>query len=201
VIDALAADQVQARPGGLAAVCGHMILAVECSERDAQALLERQSAEEPTVLFTVLEIEGDRISTPVLVGAASQDRRELYLVLRGLQGIGRRSALAVLDCGEKLDILRAVSGDDQQFFRAVPGLGPKRITAICATLAKHYDGAMPAPLPLSVADFVEVRDALVSSGLEWREAETRILAALDAGAPEQPEELLAQLLGETAVAD
>lgn len=193
MIDALVADAVFARPGGLRASCDHLCLAVEAPERDAAQLLESEA--DQVVVFTVLEIEGDRISEPVLVGFASEERRELYRVLRSLPGIGRRSALNVLDCGDKLDILRAVSGSDRDFFRAVPGLGPKRIAAVIETLATHYEGALPEPLPIAVTDWVQLREALVAAGDSPAEAERRMWAEIDADGEDDPEALLARLLG------
>lgn len=193
VIDALVADAIYPREGGLRVSCGHMSLAIECSERDAEAALALDP--DAIVIFTVFEIDGDRISTPVLVGAVSETRRELYQVLRELRGIGRRSALNILDCGEKVDILRAVAGDDREFFAAVPGLGPKRIAALAETLARHYDGAMPKPLPIPVSDWVTIRDALITAGMSWEVAETEIAAALEEDVPADPETLL-ELLGQ-----
>ena len=136
------------------------------------------------MIWTVLEIDGDRLARPVLVGFASEERRILYGNLRSLPGIGRRSALAVLDCGENLDILRAVSGADDEFFRQVPGLGAKRIEALIANLRKSYEGALPRPLDVPVAAWVEARDALESEGLSRSEAEEKLHGSEGSGAEE-----------------
>jgi Holliday junction resolvasome RuvABC DNA-binding subunit len=145
--------------------------------------------EEP-VLWTVLEIEGERPAQPLLLGFSSERRREMYLLLRSLSGIGRKSALLVLDCGETTDILRAAAGDDARFFQQVPGLGKKRIDDLLKNLQKKYKGQLPQALPLPVTEWVEARQALLGTGMTLREAEE----ALHAQEGESAEELLRGIL-------
>lgn len=180
MIDALVADLLYPRAGGLRAVCGPLSLALDCPSNDSERLL----ADADPVIWTILEIDGDRVATPVLVGFASEERRRLYENLRALPGIGRRSALMVLDCGENLDILRAVSAGDKEFFRQVPGLGSKRIDGLIANLRKSYEAALPRPLHVPVAVWVEARSALESRGMPAAEAE-RLLADAEGANAEQ----------------
>jgi Holliday junction resolvasome RuvABC DNA-binding subunit len=170
VIDALLPDIVRPHEDGLRVVFPGYSLAVTCPSRDAEWLLGQSG--EP--ILTLVEIDGDRLATPVLLGFASEGRRRLYRVLRDLPGIGRRSALNVLDCGETTDILRAVSGEDGEFFRQVPGLGNKRIEALIARLRKSYQGSLPEALPVAVREWVEAREALIGSGMSYIEAEEEL---------------------------
>lgn len=123
MLDSLLPDRLLPSPGGMLAVLGSLVLQIDAPERDAAALLEQ----EQPVVWTILTIEGEREGKPHLLGFASAERRGLYEALRGLSGIGRKSGLLLLDTGETLDILRAVSGRDREFFAAVPGLGAKRV--------------------------------------------------------------------------
>lgn len=160
MLDSILPDRLLPAPGGLRAVLGPLVLQIQSPERDAAALL----GEEQAVVWTILEIEGERQARPILMGFSSAERREMYEAMRGLSGIGRRSGLLLLDNGETLDILRAVAGADSDFFAAVPGIGQKRIQAVIEHLHQLHDGALPKPLPLPVREWVDARDSLVSSG-------------------------------------
>jgi Holliday junction resolvasome RuvABC DNA-binding subunit len=131
--------------------------------------------------------------TIILIGFSSSERRRLYQALRAVTGIGRRSALLALDCGEVIDTLRAVAGQDNSYFRGVPGLGASRITKIFAELEQRYKDALPEALPLPVLWWVEARDALLHLGLDLTQAERLLRAAIASAstAPHSAEELLA----------
>jgi Holliday junction resolvasome RuvABC DNA-binding subunit len=189
MIDAFVADKVYPTSDGIRAQIGPLSLLVQSPSRDA----EKISTKDNPVIFTVLEIEGERISTPVLVGLATERRRSLYKILRGLKGIGRRSALMVLDTGETIDILRSVAGKDPSLFRTVPGLGAKRIEAIFETLEAAYEGSLPKPLPLSLTVWVEVRDALCQNGCSEEEAERLIHSS---SLQQDGEKLLKEIISE-----
>ena len=184
MLDALIADEVTLTETGVAARCDKLVYRVECAQRDA----ERLAGGEATVL-TEVEMSDD---TVVLVGFSSEERRRLYRALRAVSGIGRRSALLVLDCGEVIDTLRAVAAKDTSYFRGVPGLGKARIDAVITQLAKRYRGALPNPLPLPVCVWVEARDALAHTH-DLRAAERHLRDALERSdrAPGDAAELLA----------
>lgn len=137
------ASNVQLAEEGARAICGPVTFAVNCSSRDAEAL---SGAPGPVEIHCQVEVQDEQMS---LVGFCDSARRDLYRALRQIPGIGRRSALAVLDCGDRLDILRAVAGADQQFFREVPGLGAKRIGSLIEQLERRYHEALPRPLSVS----------------------------------------------------
>lgn len=156
---------------------GTFALDVECSNRDAHGLLEQK------IIYCQLETDDSRM---YLIGFTSEKRRSLYKSLLNVNGIGRRSALTVLDCGEAIDILRAVAGADKSFFKAVPGVGSKRIDMIIGTLGKRYQDALPSPIPGPVENWVEARDALCSQGLAPQDADKLLqkIATKDASAEE-----------------
>lgn len=173
MLDAFSPDSLTLSDVGLKAKVGPLVLEVECAERDAQRLIE---AAEGAEVYCQLETDDGDFH---LVGFASENRRELYRALRRVSGIGRRSALVVLDCGEAVDILRAVSGKDKAFFRSVPGVGEKRIAAIVRELEKRFKGALPKPVPVPVATWVEARDALLAHVLDPHEADRLLRQAVE----------------------
>lgn len=164
MLDAIRPESVQPHELGLKAVAGMLTLTIECAERDARVLLEVA----PLEIHCQLEADDGDFH---LVGFSSESRRLLYRGLRAVNGIGRRSALVVLDCGETVDVLRAVSGKDKKFFRSVPGVGPKKIEAIINTLGKRYKDALPAAIEVEVEAWVEARDGIMNYDLGPQQAD------------------------------
>lgn len=187
MFDALLADAVVSTEYGFTARCGSIIYRIESAHRDsdrlsAQSDIETALSLEIVPVLVMTEVTDETI---VLVGFSSAERRRLYQALRAVTGIGRRSALLVLDCGEVIDTLRAVASKDSSYFRGVPGLGTARITKLFAELEKRYKGVLPEALPLPVLWWVEARDALVHSNLDLTQAERLLRTALSA-APSPP---------------
>lgn len=177
MLDALLADRISARDGGVQAWAGGLGLAVACAGRDAQFLLRQPC---PLELPVELEmtLDGTTSVQMTLVGFGSEARRSLYRAAKSVTGIGRESALGLLDAGELPDVLRAVASGDKAFFRPVPGLGPKRVDALVEALSARFSSLMPDPIKAPVAALVEARDALVALGESDLAAEARLLAAL-----------------------
>lgn len=173
MLDAIRANQLDPCPDGVRALVGPFRLVLACPLRDRELLLARSCP-----LELVIELELERAG-PRLCVFADETRRELYRVLRQVPGVGMRSALAVLDCGEAHDVLRAVAGADSSFFRGVPGLGAGRISSIVTVLRRRYPGRLPAAVPVPVEWLVSAREALVASGLRADAAETLLVASLD----------------------
>jgi Holliday junction resolvasome RuvABC DNA-binding subunit len=187
VLDALIVHELTATDDGLRAMTGWAAFAVRCSRRDQQLLLQAGADVGTVAILTVFELADD---TAALVGFANEQRRELYRAVRRINGIGRQSAVAVLDCGEVSDILRAVAGDDHAFFNDVPRLGAKKITALCAELARYYQRSLPDPVPVPVRWVVDAREALAHEGINLTSAEHAAVVAARAE-PKSPEQLLA----------
>lgn len=174
MFDAIQVSQLSMTEDGARAICGPIALSIACATRDAEDLAGQGHT---STVFCRLEFADEQLT---LLGFSTIERRSLYEALRRVAGIGRRSALAILDCGEVLDTLRAVAGDDHDYFRAVPGLGPKRIGAVVAELERGYRHALPRPLPVPVGAWVEARDALLQTGVEFSEAEEELRRACTA---------------------
>jgi Holliday junction DNA helicase RuvA len=131
-----------------------------------------------------------------LYGFASEDERDLFLLLLGVQGVGPKVALAVLSGGTTGELLNAIAAGDAKRFQAVPGIGKRTAERIIVELREKVGEGdsivvMRGDDPRSLA-----RDGLVGLGFTIQEAE-RLLA--NAGG-ESPEELIEAALRARAAA-
>jgi Holliday junction DNA helicase RuvA len=131
-----------------------------------------------------------------LFGFASEDERDLFLLLLGVQGVGPKVALAVLSGGTTGELLNAIAAGDAKRFQAVPGIGKRTAERIIVELREKVGEGdrivvMRADDPRSVA-----RDGLVGLGFTIQEAEN-LLANTDG---ESAEELIEGALRARAAA-
>ena len=73
---------------------------------------------EPASLFTHLIVRDDAL---LLYGFATEQERDLFLLLLGVQSVGPKMALAVLSGGTPRELLAAVAGGDTARLQSVPG--------------------------------------------------------------------------------
>ena len=147
MIDALRPEQIVYVDRGLRVQIGPVDLRVRSSQPDAEQIVAANYLE------TALRFQDDQL---VLYGFADSERRQLFFDLCSVNGIGPETALSVLDLGATIDILRAVSATETEFFAVVPGLGPGRIAKVLALLGKKY--RLPDPLPVSVAEWTAAKE-------------------------------------------
>lgn len=141
-------------------------------------------------LHTQLIVRDDAL---VLYGFHSEQERELFLMLLGVQAVGPKVALAVLSGGAPRDLLAAIAAADAGRFTAVPGIGKRTAERIIVELRDKVGAAagMPALAPSDLDDpRVLARDGLVELGFAHPEAE-RLLATV---VGDSAEELLAGAL-------
>lgn len=174
MLDRLSDVHIEQTDTGVAAQIGHWRMVFNTSARDRTSLSDLKEGD----IYCELEFDL-KSGTLHALAFADEARRTLYRALRAVSGIGRASAFAVLDAGEVLDTLRAVAANDGGYFSQVPGLGPKKITAVIASLGKRYIGSLPRPIPAPMALLVEAREALVHQGFTERKAEELLLSAVD----------------------
>ncbi len=137
-------------------------------------------------VHTALIVREDELS---LYGFASREQLELFDLLRGVSGVGPKSALGVLAQLGPDEIAHAVAHEDDAPFRRVSGIGPKTAKLITVSLAgKVVAPSASRPAAGVLAPDADVVAALV--GLGWPE---RIAAAA-------VEEMLAEL-GDDAPAE
>lgn len=178
MIDAVMIDDASAAPGGVSGRMGAFWLHLHTSGRDAERILAHTG---PVRVDTQMEFDVTS-GELTLYGFASPEGKVLYQALRGVKGIGAQTAMAVLDAGEPVDVLRAVAASDVRFLTRVPGLGPARAKLLVAALRDRYGAVLPQPLPVDTAAWVEARETLISGGMDESGAEDALHAAAARGA-------------------
>ncbi|WP_213814681.1 Holliday junction branch migration protein RuvA [Glaciihabitans sp. dw_435] len=118
-------------------------------------------------VLTVLIVREDDLS---LFGFADADELVVFDALRGVTGVGPKSAMGVLAALDPGQVAQAVALEDDAAFRKVSGIGPKTAKLIILSLTGKLIGISatrraPVSKSASVADSVLV--ALV--GLGWNE--------------------------------
>ena len=86
---------------------------------------------ETATLFTHLIVRDDAL---LLYGFATEEERDLFLLLIGVQGVGPKMALAVLSGGPPRELLAAVAAGDTARLQAVPGIGKRTAERIVVEL-------------------------------------------------------------------
>ena len=82
----------------------------------------------------------------LLYGFATEEERELFLMLIGVQSVGPKVALAVLSGGPPRDLLRALAAGDVARLQAAPGVGKRTAERIIAELREKVGATAPVPV-------------------------------------------------------
>jgi holliday junction DNA helicase RuvA len=128
-----------------------------------------------------------------LYGFASEEERELFLLLIGVQGVGPKVALAVLSGGTTKELLRAIGAGDSARFQAVPGIGKRTADRIIVELREKVVGESAIEeIVITKTDDPRTlaRQGLVGLGFSAQEADD-LLADADG---ETPEDLIGEAL-------
>ncbi|KQQ27527.1 MULTISPECIES: Holliday junction branch migration protein RuvA [unclassified Frondihabitans] len=126
-----------------------------------------------THLFTTLIVREDDLA---LFGFTTPDELEIFDLLRGVTGVGPKSALGVLGHLTPTQIASAVATEDDAAFRRVSGIGPKTAKLIVVQLTGKLDVRMQAPTV--TAKSTTASDVLIALiGLGWSERDAQ--AAID----------------------
>ncbi len=128
-----------------------------------------------------------------LYGFATEEERDLFLMLLGVQAVGPKVALAVLSAGPPRELLAALAAGDVARFQAVPGIGKRTAERIIVELREKVGVNIPAQAisitrgddPRAVA-----REGLLGLGYTVQEADE----LLDGATGERPEDLIAHAL-------
>ncbi len=137
-------------------------------------------------LHTHLILRDDAIQ---LYGFATEEERELFLLLLGVQSVGPKMALGVLSGGPPRELTLALAAGDTGRFQAVPGIGKRTAERIVVELRDKVDDE---PIVISRGDDPRMlaRDGLVELGFPVAEAE-KLLSEADG---ESVEELIGAAL-------
>jgi holliday junction DNA helicase RuvA len=157
----------------------------------AETLRAVPAAGNDATLHTHLVLRDDGMH---LFGFATEEERDLFLMLVGVQGVGPKVALAVLSGGPTRELLRAIAAGDAARFQAVPGIGKRTAERIIVELREKVGGELAgadaagglAPdEPRALA-----RQALLGLGYTLQEADE----LLERASGESAEDLIAEAL-------
>ncbi len=155
----------------------------------AETLRHVPAIGEQLTLHTHLIVRDDALA---LYGFASEQERDLFLMLLSVQAVGPKVALAVLSAGAPRELIAALAAGDAARFQAVPGIGKRTAERIIVELREKVgvqsDAGVVARTPI-LARRGEAQDPrlLAREGL------------LELGyGPAEAEELLRDADGETA---
>ena len=145
---------------------------------------------EPCSLHTHLIARDDAL---LLYGFATEQERDLFLLLIGVQSVGPKMALAVLSGGPPRELLGAVAAGDTARLQAVPGIGKRTAERIVVELREKV-GVPDADDPIIITRSEEprslARDGLLGLGFSPQEADDLLRNAPG----ETPEDLIAHAL-------
>jgi Holliday junction DNA helicase RuvA len=128
-----------------------------------------------------------------LYGFATEEERELFLMLLSVQSVGPKVALAVLSGGPPRDLLATLAAGDAARLQAVPGIGKRTAERIIVELREKVGAALPEQaISVTRADDPRAlaREGLLGLGYTASEVDE----LLDGASGERPEDLIADAL-------
>jgi holliday junction DNA helicase RuvA len=189
VIALLSGEVAVRRPDHVVLSCGGVGYRLAVS---AETLRQVPAAGRTTTLHTHLIVRDDAL---LLYGFATEEERDLFLLLLGVQSVGPKMALAVLSGGPPRELLGAASGGYTARLQAVPGIGKRTAERIVVELREKV-GVPDAEDPIVITRGDDphslAREALL--GLGYTPAETDGLLREVEG--DTPEDLIAAALRE-----
>lgn len=157
----------------------------------SETLKQVPAAGKPVTLHSHLIVRDDALQ---LYGFATEEERDLFLMLLGVQSVGPKVALAVLSGGSPRELLSALAAGDARRFQAVPGIGKRTAERIIVELREKAGVSLPEESGVTIAadddPRIVAREGLVGLGFSLEEAE-RLLARAPG---ETAEELIAHAL-------
>jgi Holliday junction DNA helicase RuvA len=187
VISLLSGKVAVRRPDHVVVACGGVGYRVAVS---SQTLRHVPAVGNEALLHTHLVVRDDALQ---LYGFASEEERELFLMLLGVQSVGPRVALAILSGGPPRELLAALAAGDLGRLQAAPGVGKRTAERIVVELREKVGASLPDEAisirrsedPRSLA-----REGLIGLGYSASEADE----LLDGAEGERPEDLIAEAL-------
>ena len=175
------------RPDHVVIDCGGVGYRLSVS---AETLRQVPAAGRDVVLHAHLVVRDDALQ---LYGFATEEERELFLMLLGVQSVGPKVALAVLSAAPPRELLATLAAGDTARLQAVPGIGKRTAERIVVELREKVAGAAGAhAITITRADDPRAvaREGLLGLGYSAVEADE----LLDGATGERPEELIAHAL-------
>lgn len=149
-------------------------------------------------LSTALIVREDDLA---LYGFSDAEERAVFDLLRGVTGVGPKSAMGVLAVMDPDEIATAVVAEDDAAFRRVSGIGPKTAKLIVVSLAGKMRAVMAGNTAAQTGKTAVGDSVLIALvGLGWSER-VAAQALEDAAAAAQGNELEAPALLRIALAN
>lgn len=127
---------------------------------------------DPVFLFTHLVVREDSLS---LFGFETEETRDLFVLLLGVNGVGPRLALSILTSMSPDAIRRSVRSEQADLFTRVPGVGKKTAQQILIHLQGKLKDSMEVDHePGTIEIDAQVLDALTGLGYSIVEAQAAI---------------------------
>ena len=178
------------RPDHVVVDCGGIGYRLAVS---AQTLKHVPRVGQPVTLHAHLIPRDDALN---LFGFHSEEERDLFLALIGVQSVGPKVALAVLSGGPPRELISAIATGDAARFQAVPGIGKRTAERIIVELREKVapppdDDAISITRTADADDPKALaREGLLGLGFSPPEADA-LLADVEG---ESPEDLIAAAL-------
>ena len=160
----------------------------------SETLRQVPAVGKPVSLLSHLVVRDDALA---LYGFATEQERDLFLLLVSVQSVGPKVALAVLSGGSARDLTRALAAGDADRLQAVPGIGKRTAERIVVELREKVGVSVAAPAAAPTAGGPGEHDPrrLAREGLlELGYAPVEADALLEGLAGDSAEELLAGAL-------
>jgi len=142
------------------------------------------------VLHAHLIVRDDALA---LYGFATEEERDLFLMLLGVQAVGPKVALAVLSGAPPRELLRVVAAGDAARLQAAPGVGKRTAERIIVELREKVGATLPEDsITVTRSDdpATLAREALLGLGYNANEIDS----LLEGAAGESTEDLIAHAL-------
>jgi holliday junction DNA helicase RuvA len=156
----------------------------------AETLKHVPATGKKVMLHTHLVVRDDALA---LYGFATEDERDLFLMLLGVQAVGPKVALAVLSGAPPRELLKVVAAGDAARLQAAPGVGKRTAERIIVELREKVGAALPEDsITVTRSDdpATLAREALLGLGY----GATEIDSLLDGAAGDSTEDLIAHAL-------
>ena len=188
MIALLRGEVVVRRADGVVVACAGVGYKVAVS---TQTLVSVPPVGSEVTLHTHLVVRDDAMA---LYGFASEEERELFLLLLGVQSVGPKVAIGVLGGGSASELYAAIAAGDVARFQAVPGVGKRTAERIIVELrekvGQSVGQAIIARRTGEVAPRQVAREGLIELGFAPFEVESLLAEAHG----ESAEEILAAAL-------
>ncbi|HWC26616.1 MAG TPA: Holliday junction branch migration protein RuvA [Solirubrobacteraceae bacterium] len=145
----------------------------------AETLRQVPAVGKPVTLHSHLVVRDDALA---LYGFVSEEERDLFLALIGVQSVGPKVALAVLGGGSPRALVAALAAGDVARLQAVPGIGKRTAERIVVELREKVGGVeVEEEIVVARGDSPRrlARDGLVELGFTPVEADELLRDAPD----------------------